>query len=51
MNARLVGVVYRPNTQHRADIDIFMQQIIEIQSIIKYENKIAYLWEISILIY
>ena len=47
----IVAVVYRPNTQPRADIDIFMQKIIEIQSIIKYENKIAYLWEISILIY
>ena len=39
----IVGVVYRPNTQPRADIDIFMQKIIEIQSIIKEENKISYL--------
>ena len=39
----IVGVVYRPNTQPRADIDIFMQKIIEIQSKIKEENKVAYL--------
>ena len=39
----IVGVIYRPNTQPRADIDIFMQTIIEIQSIIKEENKISYL--------
>ena len=39
----IVGVVYRPNTQPRADIGIFMQKIIEIQSIIKEENKISYL--------
>ena len=39
----IVGVVYRPNTQPRADIDIFMQKIIEIQSIIKEENKVSYL--------
>ena len=39
----IVGVVYRPNTQRRADIDICRQHIIEIQSIIKEENKIAYL--------
>ena len=39
----IVGVGYRPNTQPCADIDIFMQKIIEIQSIIKEENKTAYL--------
>ena len=39
----IVGVVYRPNTQPRADIDIFMQKIIEIQSKIKEENKVSYL--------
>ena len=39
----IVGVVYRPNTQPRADIDIFMQQIIEIQSKIKEENIVSYL--------
>ena len=40
----IVGVVYRPNTQHRADIDIFVQKIIEIQSKIKEEkNKVSYL--------
>ena len=39
----LVGVVYRPNTQSRADIDIFMQKIIEIQSKIKDENKVSHL--------
>ena len=38
-----VGVVYRPNTQPRADIDIIMQKIIDIQSIIKVENKVSYL--------
>ena len=35
----IVGVVYRPNTQPRADIDIFMQKRIEIQSKIKEEKK------------
>ena len=35
----IVGVVYRPNTQPRADNDIFMQKIIEIQSKIKEEKK------------
>ena len=39
----IIGVAYRPNTQHRAGIDIIMQKIIEIQSIIKEENKTAYL--------
>ena len=39
----ILGVVYRPNTQPRADIDIFMQTIIEIQSKIKEENKVSYL--------
>ena len=39
----IVGVVYRPNTQPPANIDIFMHRIIEIQSIIKEEEKIAYL--------
>ena len=39
----IVGVVYRPNTQPRADIDICMQKIIEIQSKIKEENKVSYL--------
>ena len=39
----IVGVVYRPNTQPRADIDIFMQKINEIQSKIKEENKVSYL--------
>ena len=38
-----VRVVYRPNTKPRADIDIFMQKIIEIQSKIKEENKVSYL--------
>ena len=42
-NTIIVGVVYRANTQPRADIDIFMQKIIEIQSIIKEEKKISYL--------
>ena len=39
----IVGVVYRPNTQPRADINIFMQKIIEIESKIKEENKVSYL--------
>ena len=47
----IVGVVYRPNTQPRADIDIFMQKIIEIQSKIKEEIKYPTLREILILIY
>ena len=38
-----VGVVHRPNTPPRADIDIFMLKIIEIQSKRKEENKVSYL--------
>ena len=39
----IVGVVYRPNSAPRADMDMFMSKIIEIQDKISNENKIAYL--------
>ena len=39
----IVGVVYRPNSAHRADVDVFICKVIEIQYKISNENKIAYL--------
>ena len=38
----IVGVVYRPNSAPRADVDMFISKIIEIQDKISNENKIAY---------
>ena len=38
----IVGVIYRPNSAPRADIDMFMSKIIEIQNKISNENKIDY---------
>ena len=38
-----IDLVYRPNSAPRADIDMFMSKIIEIQDKISNENKIAYL--------
>ena len=46
----IVGVVYRPNSAPRADVDMFISKIIEIQDKISNENKIAYLWAITTLI-
>ena len=39
----IVGVVYRPNTQPLANLDFFIEKILEIHEIILNENKIAYL--------
>ena len=39
----IVDVVYRPNSAPRADVDMFISKIIEIQDKISNENKIAYL--------
>ena len=39
----IVGVVYRPNTQPLANLDLFIENILEIHEIILNENKIAYL--------
>ena len=39
----IVGVVYRPNTQPLANLDLFIEKILEIHEIILNENKIAYL--------
>ena len=39
----MVGVVYRPNSAPRADVDMFISKIIETQDNISNENKIAYL--------
>ena len=39
----IVGVVYRPNTQPLANLDFFIEKILEIHGIILNENKIAYL--------
>ncbi len=37
----IVGVVYRPNTQPRADIDIFSTSIFDIMDIINSEGKVS----------
>ena len=39
----IVGVIYRPNTLPRADLDLFISNLLEIQSKISNENKISYL--------
>ena len=39
----IVGVVYGPNTQPLANLDLFIEKILEIHEIILNENKIAYL--------
>ena len=39
----IVGVVYRPNTQPLANLDFFIEKILEIHEILLSENKIAYL--------
>ena len=41
----IVGVVYRPNTQPLANLDIFIEKIFEIHEIVLNENKIVYLIE------
>ena len=39
----IVGVIYRPNTLPRADLDLFISNLLEIQSKISNKNKISYL--------
>ena len=39
----IVGVVYRPNTQPLANLDLFIEKILEIHEINLNEKKIAYL--------
>ena len=39
----IVGVIYRPNTLPRADLDMFISNLLEIQSKISNENKTSYL--------
>ena len=34
-----MGVIYRPNTLPRADLDLFISNLLEIQSKISNENK------------
>ncbi len=38
---KIVGIVYRPNTQPRADIDIFSSSIYDIMDLINRANKIG----------
>ena len=38
-----MGVIYRPNTLPRADLDQFISNVLEIQGKISNENKISYL--------
>ena len=39
----IVGVIYHPNSLHRADIDLFLSKILQIHDKILSKNKIAYL--------
>ena len=39
----IVGVIYRPNTQPRANFDLFTNHILEIQGKISNEGKLGYL--------
>ena len=39
----IIGTVYRPNTYPKADIDIFMHTMLELQNIISRENKEVYI--------
>ena len=39
----IVGVIYRPNTLPHAHLDMFISQLLEIQSKISNENKTSYL--------
>ena len=39
----IVGVIYRPNSHPRADLDFFTRTVLYIQDKISSENKIAYL--------
>ena len=39
----IVGVIYRPNTLPRADLDVFISNLLGIQSKISNENKTSYL--------
>ena len=39
----IVGVIYRPNTLPRADLDLFISNSLDIQSKISNENKTSYL--------
>ena len=39
----IVGVIYRPNTLPRADLDLFISNLLEIQGKISNENKTSYL--------
>ena len=39
----IVGVIYRPNNLPRADLDLFISNLLEIQSKISNENKTSYL--------
>ena len=35
----IIGVIYRPNTQPRADIDVFSSTLFELMALINYERK------------
>ena len=39
----IVGIIYRPNTFPLTDLDRFISELLEVQSKIASENKIAYL--------
>ena len=39
----IVGVIYRPNMLPRADLDLFISNLLEMQSKISNENKTSFL--------
>ena len=39
----ILGVIYRPNTQPRADIDVFTTKLADITAKINNENKDSYI--------
>ena len=45
----IIGVIYRPNSPPRANVDVFVNKLLEIQAHICNENKTAYLmWDYNI---
>jgi len=39
----IIGTVYRPNTYPKADIDVFMHTMIDLQNVLSNENKEVYI--------
>ena len=39
----IVGIVYRPNTLSKADTDMYMHNMSELQNILSCENQVSYI--------